>query len=1069
VPLQLHLTIWPFINIGQQILNGTERIKKQKSLKAFLTILSFFFLNSIGAQNLVGYMKNSGSFTNTAALGLTGVNIPVYINGRNFKQVGIGDVIRDVGGTPIDGQTKWWGYSENNGGTSLYRGFQINSSGVVLHIVFPNLGLIPVGYHNNSGINDCAGTGFTIPVYGPVDDPGIYDNAPRYQTNGGGLFTNGTLFTMSYANGGPAFWTATYSTTDSRMTSVACCSTLPVANAGLDGTTNITIPSFTLTGKGFDCNGTISFLWSRISGPNFPTIDFPTQLSTTVSGFVVGTYVFRLRVTDNDGNIAEDDVTMIVYPAPICGDNPSLINIDPKMCFGLSHQMTTSIRGIPGRRFGHAKVFFDGDADPFHGDFDMNHSVAGVQTDATSVFSEIYVHNMFRLGRNQMATLVKLDQVYNFDRFYYYFKHQHGGMDGLEGLHGFIGDRAKIKAAIFQFMFGNVTPDFILSCKLGDGWDSVKNLNLTGQYILLLYNPFNFGSGNVAADFSSFFFYGCQKTPFESDTDIGPFWNMTFTKTPPRITNDGLSDLNQAFPIPQTLAYWNSNLSQYKGQRVYSGLFAPPSGGILDKYTGPWTGEATTPNAIDLSPFGGGASNSPYRYVYDYVHGGYTLLQSDRSPNQRLYDQTGISEHIPVNEATSDPRFFESWDRWKYQQMMLALKFGPDNNPNGYAYVRLDNDFWPGQLGMNLWTVQEIGNEFNGGFRALNDKNYLDPWSMAVMMYQVYNGIKSVAPNMQVLIGGYSAWDQEHYWAMEMLLQIYFGHPTKVYDYWNMHTIIVTKEFVVNEGYIGNVGLKGALPGLYNERGKVIGFEDTLTFVSGFHREGFITECSYTQEPRFGPTDAVTPSEVAKSTISAPGYPQHEYSTEINQAIANDQMDEHYASCPDLKRKIQYEIRDNTAVGSIYRNNADASNGIQYIDGTPKASQYHDESKKQRLGLWKSNRLLANDPRGTWIHERIKEATTDSLDWCVMWQDTIDAVAPVTLSFGALVTSVQHVVFNFNTYTPTVETLATPDGILVWTPHQHADHFFFKSIPIVIIPPTPIFMQKRTIVIGGSP
>jgi hypothetical protein len=44
-------------------------------------------------------MKNSTSFFPPSdALGLTGCNVDVYITGRQFGQIGIGDVIKNSGG-----------------------------------------------------------------------------------------------------------------------------------------------------------------------------------------------------------------------------------------------------------------------------------------------------------------------------------------------------------------------------------------------------------------------------------------------------------------------------------------------------------------------------------------------------------------------------------------------------------------------------------------------------------------------------------------------------------------------------------------------------------------------------------------------------------------------------------------------------------------------------------------------------------------------------------------------------------------------------------------------------------
>jgi hypothetical protein len=71
--------------------------------------------------------------------------------------------------------------------------------------------------------------------------------------------------------------------------------------------------SSTLTGSGTDIDGTIaSYSWSQVSGPGTATITTPTATSTTVTSLVLGTYVFRLTVTDNLGATGSKDVSVAV-------------------------------------------------------------------------------------------------------------------------------------------------------------------------------------------------------------------------------------------------------------------------------------------------------------------------------------------------------------------------------------------------------------------------------------------------------------------------------------------------------------------------------------------------------------------------------------------------------------------------------------------------------------------------------------------------------------------------------------------------------------------------------------
>jgi len=92
---------------------------------------------------------------------------------------------------------------------------------------------------------------------------------------------------------------------------------LPVANAGSDQT--ITLPTSTVTffGSGTDADGTITaYAWVKVSGPTGGTIASPSSATTIISALQVGTYVFRLTVTDNNSATGADLVQVVVNAAP---------------------------------------------------------------------------------------------------------------------------------------------------------------------------------------------------------------------------------------------------------------------------------------------------------------------------------------------------------------------------------------------------------------------------------------------------------------------------------------------------------------------------------------------------------------------------------------------------------------------------------------------------------------------------------------------------------------------------------------------------------------------------------
>lgn len=97
----------------------------------------------------------------------------------------------------------------------------------------------------------------------------------------------------------------------------------PVANAGADQTLTLPTNSTTLNGSlSSDADGTIvSYAWIQVSGPS--VVDPANVMNYDISNLVVGTYVFQLIVTDNDGAYSTaDTVTIVVNPQD--GDDDSI-------------------------------------------------------------------------------------------------------------------------------------------------------------------------------------------------------------------------------------------------------------------------------------------------------------------------------------------------------------------------------------------------------------------------------------------------------------------------------------------------------------------------------------------------------------------------------------------------------------------------------------------------------------------------------------------------------------------------------------------------------------------------
>lgn len=95
-----------------------------------------------------------------------------------------------------------------------------------------------------------------------------------------------------------------------------------VANAGPDKTIRQPKNSSAVSGAGStDSNGTITgYNWTQVSGPTIATIVSPNKVKTDLNRLTsVGTYIFRLTVTNNKGMKATDDVSIFVVPNPAHG------------------------------------------------------------------------------------------------------------------------------------------------------------------------------------------------------------------------------------------------------------------------------------------------------------------------------------------------------------------------------------------------------------------------------------------------------------------------------------------------------------------------------------------------------------------------------------------------------------------------------------------------------------------------------------------------------------------------------------------------------------------------------
>ena len=91
----------------------------------------------------------------------------------------------------------------------------------------------------------------------------------------------------------------------------------PVANAGVNRSVTLPANQLVLSGTGTDADGTVvAYHWRQISGPSVATFSSFEVAAPTISALVVGSYVFSLVVTDDQGaNSVASQATITVFSA----------------------------------------------------------------------------------------------------------------------------------------------------------------------------------------------------------------------------------------------------------------------------------------------------------------------------------------------------------------------------------------------------------------------------------------------------------------------------------------------------------------------------------------------------------------------------------------------------------------------------------------------------------------------------------------------------------------------------------------------------------------------------------
>jgi len=88
----------------------------------------------------------------------------------------------------------------------------------------------------------------------------------------------------------------------------------PLVSAGFNTTVDFPLTSIILDGQGLDPDGgtIVNYQWTQLAGPSDADLSNENTASPTVENLVEGEYIFRLTVTDNEGNSGYDDILVRV-------------------------------------------------------------------------------------------------------------------------------------------------------------------------------------------------------------------------------------------------------------------------------------------------------------------------------------------------------------------------------------------------------------------------------------------------------------------------------------------------------------------------------------------------------------------------------------------------------------------------------------------------------------------------------------------------------------------------------------------------------------------------------------
>lgn len=124
--------------------------------------------------------------------------------------------------------------------------------------------------------------------------------------------TQGTVaFSVAFEDVSPAENAGITVTATTDISSVFFDSVNPLVDAGSDKEVNAPVSQDATVSDPAPSSGGLTYAWTMTSGPGSIIFGTPAVEDTTIGAFTDGTYIIRLTVTDNAGNVTSDEITFI--------------------------------------------------------------------------------------------------------------------------------------------------------------------------------------------------------------------------------------------------------------------------------------------------------------------------------------------------------------------------------------------------------------------------------------------------------------------------------------------------------------------------------------------------------------------------------------------------------------------------------------------------------------------------------------------------------------------------------------------------------------------------------------